>query len=152
VFREERYAVSALLGAPSVRRLRSMRLLVLYQDLIISGAWWDHVDELSHRVGELLAFNRAAMTPTLRLWALDPNIWIRRTSIIAQLGAKQETDTNLWSDTIEASIGEREFFLRKAIGWALREYARTDPSWVTEFVGAHPGLSPLSRREALKHL
>lgn len=151
-FREERYAASAILGSPQARAVRTMELLPLYRHLISSGAWWDHVDELSHRVGELLVFDHAAMSSTLRGWALDPDMWIRRSSIIAQLGAKQDTDTDLLSYTIEASIGEREFFLRKAIGWALREYARTDPGWVSAFVANHPDLSPLSRREALKHL
>jgi len=129
-----------------------MSLLPLYRKLIVSGAWWDHVDELSHRVGELLVLDRPAMTPTLRAWAVDTDIWLRRSAIIAQLGAKQSTDLDLLTYAIEASIGEREFFLRKAIGWALREYARTDPGWVSVFVAEHPDLSPLSRREALKHL
>lgn len=151
-FREERYAATALLGAPAVRSLRGMSLLPLYRTLIVSGGWWDHVDELSHRVGELLVLDRLAMTPTLRAWAVDTDIWLRRSAIIAQLGAKQSTDLDLLTYAIEASIGEREFFLRKAIGWALREYARTDPGWVREFVAEHPDLSPLSQREALKHL
>ena len=75
-----------------------------------------------------------------------------RLAILAQLRAKGATDTALLADAIRPSIGEPEFFLRKAIGWALREYSRTDPAWVAEFVNAHAGLSDLSRREALRLL
>jgi 3-methyladenine DNA glycosylase AlkD len=75
------------------------------------------------------------------------------TSIIVQNGAKAGTDTALLADAVLGSIDDRGFFLRKGIGWALREYAKTDPAWVRAFVAAHGArLSPLSRREALKHL
>jgi 3-methyladenine DNA glycosylase AlkD len=151
-FREERYAASALLGAPSVRALRSVALLPLYGELVVSGAWWDHTDELAHRVGELLVTDRDEVTTVLRGWTRDDDLWLRRISIIAQLGAKADTDIVLLTYVIETNLGDREFFVRKAIGWALREYARTDPDWVRAFVAAHPALSPLSVREALKHL
>lgn len=80
----------------------------------------------------------------------DP--WLRRTSIICQLHSKGDTDLDLLTDAIEASIDDRDFFLRKGIGWALRQHAGTDPGWVRAFVDGHPGLPPLSRKEALKHL
>ena len=92
------------------------------------------------------------MKAILREWAKDDDIWKRRTAILAQLRAEQGTDTKLLADAIRPSIGHPEFFLRKGIGWALREYSKTDPRWVTTFVNAHPELSTLSRREALKHL
>ncbi len=72
--------------------------------------------------------------------------------ILAQLRSKQATDTKLLADVIEPSVREGEFFLRKSIGWPLREFSKTDPGWVTEFIAAHGGLARLSRREALKHL
>ena len=87
----------------------------------------------------------------LRDWATDDDIWKRRTAILAQLRARRATDRKLPADVIRPSIGESELFLRKGIGWALRDDSKTDPDWVIEFVGAHPGLSSPSRREALKH-
>jgi 3-methyladenine DNA glycosylase AlkD len=150
-FREERYAATALCNTRSARTLRSPELLGLYRDLIVAGAWWDHVDELAHRVGELLSRWPEEIRPVVESWTSSEDIWLRRVSIICQLGAKAETDLDLLTRAIEASTGEREFFLRKAIGWALREYARTDPQWVQRFVADHE-LSALSRREALKHL
>ena len=100
----------------------------------------------------MLAAHPRPMKAVLREWAKDDNIWKRRTAILAQLRAKQTTDTKLLADVIRPSIDSSEFFLRKGIGWALREYSKTDPAWVTEFVGIHTGLSDLSRGEALKHM
>jgi 3-methyladenine DNA glycosylase AlkD len=150
--REERYAATALLDTPTARRLRGLDQLPLLERLITSGAWWDHVDEVSHRVGDLLGLDHQAMSARLREWSRGGDLWLRRSAIIAQLGARTRTDLVLLTDVIEPAIEEREFFLRKAIGWALRDYARTDPDWVTTFVDRRPNLSPLSRREALKHL
>jgi 3-methyladenine DNA glycosylase AlkD len=150
-FREERYAATALCDTRSARALRAPQLLALYRELIVSGAWWDHVDELAHRVGELLSEWPAAVRPQIETWIRAEDHWLRRVSIICQLGFKTATDLDLLADAIEVNAGEPDFFLRKAIGWALREYARTDPDWVRNFVAAHE-LSPLSRREALKHL
>ena len=84
-------------------------------------------------------------------WSHDPDRWLRRTSITCQLDAKERTDLSLLSTTILANADDPDFFLRKGIGWALRQYARVDPDWVRTFVADHD-LSPLSRREAMKHL
>ena len=150
-FREERYAATALLDTSDARAVRAPELLPFYRELIVSGAWWDHVDELAHRVGELRTRWPDTITPQLLEWAVADDIWVRRASIICQLGAARDTDLALLTTAIDANATEREFFLRKAIGWALRDYARTDPGWVRTFVEARE-LSPLSRREALKHL
>jgi 3-methyladenine DNA glycosylase AlkD len=150
-YREERYAATALLGVPAARRLRTTELLPLYHEMITTGAWWDHVDEVAHRIGELLVAHPAQMRPTLSAWARDPDRWLRRTSVICQVGLRGATDAELLSDAIIANLSDRDFFLRKAIGWALRDYARSEPDWVRAFVATHE-LSPLSRREALKHL
>jgi len=150
-FREERYAATALLDTPDARAVSAPELLSFYRELIVSGAWWDHVDELAHRVGELRTRWPDTITPQLLEWAVADDIWVRRASIICQLGAARDTDLALLTTAIDANATEREFFLRKAIGWALRDYARTDPGWVRTFVEARE-LSPLSRREALKHL
>ena len=101
----------------------------------------------------MLAAHRAAVEPTVRRWSVDPDRWLRRSSIICQLGARTSTDRALLADVIDANLADREFFVRKAIGWALRQYARTDPDWVRSFVAARrAALSPLSYREAVKHL
>jgi 3-methyladenine DNA glycosylase AlkD len=78
-------------------------------------------------------------------------MWLRRTAILAQVRFRDETDLTLLEDCIAPSIARKEFWLRKAIGWALRSYAYTDMAWVKRYVAAHPELSGLSKREALKH-
>jgi 3-methyladenine DNA glycosylase AlkD len=93
------------------------------------------------------------MAPLMRQWAGEEDLWLRRTAIISQLTFKERTDVGLLGDTIEPNLDDRTFWIRKAIGWALRQYARTDPDWVRETVAAYGDrLSGLSRREALKHL
>ena len=92
-----------------------------------------------------------ATTPVLLAWSTDPSPWLRRLAIIGQLGRRDRVDRELLAAVIEPNVADPDFFVRKAIGWALREVARHDPDWVRAFVEAHE-LSPLSRREALKHL
>lgn len=149
-YREERYAAQALMALKPLRG--RLDLLEVHEEMIRTGAWWDHVDEVAHRLADLLDVHPAELSVELRVWADDEDLWIRRAAIIAQLGRRDRVDRALLTDAIEANIADPEFFLRKAIGWALRDCARTDPDWVRAFVDAHPGLSPLSRREALKHL
>jgi 3-methyladenine DNA glycosylase AlkD len=152
-FREERYVAISLAGHPPYARWRTPDVLPVYDELIVTGAWWDYVDELAVRhVGPLLFAHRAELTPTVHGWATDTDLWRRRTAVICQLKAKADTDLDLLTHSIESTMDEREFFLRKGIGWALREYAKTDPDWVRTFVRTHPNLSPLSVREATKHL
>ncbi|HEU4567576.1 MAG TPA: DNA alkylation repair protein [Marmoricola sp.] len=147
-YREERYAAQDLLGL-RLARGRS-ELLPLHQHLAVTGAWWDHVDEVAVRIGEILdADLRAA--DTVRRWSEDPDRWLRRLAILSQLGRRERTDRALLAAVIEPNVPDREFFIRKAIGWALREVAYVDPDWVRAFVAGHD-LAPLSRREALKHL
>ena len=153
--REQRYAAIGVLRHRSYRAwlLPDDALLGLLRHLVTSGAWWDLVDELSHVVGDLLTSDRPPMTAVLRGWSREPDLWLRRTSIIAQLGARDATDLDLLSFAIEGSIDDPDFFARKAIGWALREYSKTDAAWVRGYVAAQASrLSPLSRREALKWL
>jgi len=151
-FREERYAAIALARLPRHRAHRTPAALPLYEDLIVSGAWWDFVDEIaSHLVGELLAAHPQPLRAALTEWSRDDDLWKRRTAIIAQLGFKTATDAPLLFRWIEPSLGSDEFFLRKAIGWALREYSKSAPDVVRRYVAEHVDvLSPLSRREALK--
>ena len=150
-WREERYAAIDLTGLrPAARQLG---MLPVYEEIIRSGAWWDLVDGVSHRLCVLLQAHRPEMETVLRRWSADGDFWIRRASITAQLGAKSATDPVLLGDVIVANLGDREFFIRKAIGWALRDYSATDPVWVRTFVERHrAGLSPLSIAEALRKL
>lgn len=149
--REERYAAIDLTGLRLAAR--EVMMLPVYEEIIRSGAWWDFVDGVAERLCALLQAHRAMMTEVLRGWSRDDDLWIRRASITAQLKAKAHTDRELLRDVIEANLTDPEFFIRKAIGWALREYGKTDPAWVKDFVQRHAGgLSPLSRREALRNL
>jgi 3-methyladenine DNA glycosylase AlkD len=146
---EERYASQDLLGLPWARG--RLDLLDLHRHQVVTGAWWDHVDETAHRIEDLLVTHPASVDPVLRAWSTDDDRWLRRVSIISQLGRREETDLDLLAAVIEPNLAEQDFFVRKAIGWALRQQARTSPHWVREFVETHE-LSTLSRREALKHL
>jgi 3-methyladenine DNA glycosylase AlkD len=150
-WREERYAAIDLTGLrPAAGELG---MLAVYEEIIRSGAWWDLVDGVAHRLRGLLQAHPEEMTPVLRRWSTDPDLWIRRASITAQLGAKSATDPALLAAVIEANLADPEFFIRKAIGWALRDYAKADPDWVRAFVRRHgERLSPLSRREAVRNL
>lgn len=149
--REYRYAATALTGLRIAEG--SLAPLPLYEEMIVTGAWWDHVDAVAPRLGRLLATHPDRLRPLLLSWSAAPDRWLRRASILAQLGARTRTDLDLLSTVIDASATEDDFFIRKAIGWALRDYARTNPRWVKEFVAARVGvLSALSQREASKHL
>ena len=152
-YREERYAALELIGHSSSRAFESLDALPIYEEMIVSGAWWDFVDSMaSHQIGGLLRQYPREMRPILRGWAKGDDIWKRRAAILAQLGFKKGTDCRLLYDCIRPSLGRPEFFLRKGIGWALREYSKTDAAEVRRYVRQHESqLSPLSIREALKH-
>lgn len=152
-YREERYVAVDLTADRRYLQWQTPERLRLYEELIASGAWWDYVDEIAiRRIGPILRTHPAELTTVVQHWAADRDRWKRRTAVICQVSAKSATDTVLLEQCITANLSDPDFFLRKGIGWALRDYARTDPAWVRTFVGAHPDLSPLSRREALKHL
>lgn len=152
--REERYAAIALTGDKRAKAFQTMASLRMYEEMIVSGAWWDFVDGIaSHRLGALLRHEPKPMKKTMRLWSKCDDLWKRRSSILCQLTFKEETDLVLLHDCIIPSIGAPDFFLRKAIGWSLRQLAWTDPKEVVRFVRAHKDeLSPLSKREALKNV
>jgi 3-methyladenine DNA glycosylase AlkD len=150
-WREERYAAIDLTSLRSVAK--DLEMLPLYEEIIRTGAWWDFVDGVSDRICALLQHHRKTLTPLLKKWATDPDLWIRRAAITSQLRAKSATDKELLSTVLDANLADKEFFIRKAIGWTLREYAKTDPQWVLDYVETRQaGLSQLSLREAMKHL
>ena len=128
--------------------------LPLYRDLIVEGAWWDLVDEVAtHLICDLVVGHPDEVWPTVDSWIDDEDMWLRRTAIICQVGAKENIDAARLFQFCEARAFEKEFFIRKAIGWALRQHARVDPDAVARFVIEHRDqLSGLSYREATKHI
>jgi 3-methyladenine DNA glycosylase AlkD len=150
-YREERYAALSLLQVRAARPWHDPDAVPLLEHLVVVGAWWDLVDEVSGRsVAPLHRRYPDALGPVLRRWSVDQGIWLRRSAILGQLGSGAATDRDLLAECIEPSIGSGEFFVRKAIGWALRDLSRHDTPWVRDFVQARPQLSALSRREALR--
>ncbi|MDX3078634.1 DNA alkylation repair protein [Streptomyces sp. NPDC088354] len=121
--------------------------------LVATESWWDTVDPLAaHVVGPLVAAD-PALVAVMDAWITDDDLWIARTALLHQLTYKGGTDAERLFRYCLLRSGHRDFFVRKAIGWALREYARADPDAVREFVvSAADRLSPLSVREATKHL
>jgi 3-methyladenine DNA glycosylase AlkD len=150
--REEKYL--ALGVAAAHRRFIVPASLPLYQRLIVEGAWWDLVDEVATRLIRTLVVAHAAdVWPSVDSWIESRDMWLRRAAIICQVGAGRDTDAERLFRFSAARAHETEFFVRKAIGWALREYARTDADAVATFVTAHRDeLSGLSYREATKHI
>ncbi|MDR1427559.1 MAG: DNA alkylation repair protein [Bifidobacteriaceae bacterium] len=112
--------------------------------------WWDTVDALQGPVGRWVRGRREYLRPLVE-HLLAGTMWRRRVAITMQLGWREATDQALLTQAIRANLADEEFFIRKAIGWALRDYARTDPDWVREFLDAE-GIEGLARREAAKHL
>jgi 3-methyladenine DNA glycosylase AlkD len=157
-YREEWYAALGVARHRLYREHQDVDTLDLYRHLVVTGAWWDVVDDIaSHLVGAILAADPVRVTPVIREWATDDDLWLRRTAILSQLARKEHTDTDLLrlalTENLEESLHGRAFWTRKAVGWALRQHARTDPDWVRAFVSEHnENLSGLSRREALKHI
>ena len=122
--------------------------LDLCEDLITDKPWWDTTDALASRV---VAFH--ARRPVIERWLTSGNLWLERTAILHQLGYKQATDEAFLFHACLTHAASTEFFHRKAIGWALRQYAKVSPDAVRIFVADHADeLSGVSKREALKHL
>ncbi len=152
-FREERYAAIALASDRRYSGWLTPDILPMLEEMITTGAWWDLVDELAMLVGRLLRSHPEHMRTAVRAWSTDGNLWKRRVSIICQLKLKKDTDLDLLYANIEPNLADRDFFIRKAIGWALRQHAWTDPKEVARYVRENDSrLSGLSRREALKNI
>ena len=152
-FREERYGAIALARQRRFAAYQTIDALPMYEEMIVTGAWWDFVDTIAaHGIGGLLRTYKLPVSRTMLRWSRSPDMWKRRTSILCQLTFKKDTDLKLLYACIEPSLDSPEFFLRKAIGWALRQYAWTNPDEVRRYVQKNvKRLSPLSRREALKN-
>jgi 3-methyladenine DNA glycosylase AlkD len=123
----------------------------LMEYLITTKSWWDTVDGVAGwLVGEILKKYPEQILPLTQRWMDSGNIWLQRTCLLFQLSYKKDTDLDLLFGFIERLSDHKSFWIRKAIGWILREYSKTDPQTVRQYVDAHPGLSGLSKREALK--
>ncbi len=153
-FREERYAALYIAGDKRGTVFQTPAAMKMYEELIVTGAWWDYVDDIaSHRVGPILRDYPGPMRRKMLAWSRSKDLWKRRSAIICQLGFKGDTDLGLLYACIEPALGAREFFLQKAIGWALRQYAWTDDAEINRYVRLNRSrLSALSCREALKNL
>jgi 3-methyladenine DNA glycosylase AlkD len=150
--REEKYLAQGV--AAGLRQFIVPESLPLYRRFIVEGAWWDFVDETAtHMIRELVIDRPEETWPVVDGWVDGDDMWLRRAAIICQVGAKERTDADRLWRYCSARAHEREFFIRKAIGWALRDYARTDAAAVAGFVDRHrDDLSGLSFREATKHI
>lgn len=115
-------------------------------------SWWDTIDVLDRIIGAL-ALSYPEINPTLLAWSRDDDIWLRRIAIDHQLLRKEKTDTVMLEKILVNNLGHAEFFITKAIGWSLRDYAKTDPAWVSGFIARHGHrMAKLSLKEAQKYL
>lgn len=114
--------------------------------------WWDTVDNLRPIYWEYVRHHYEDMPKVWALFANQSDFWLRRVAITLQLSAKNETDRHLLTQAIDADLSTDEFFIQKAIGWALRQYSKTDAAWVKGFIQARPTLSKLAVHEASKYL
>ncbi len=152
-YREERYAALEVSGAKRCMPFRTIDTLPMFEHMVVSGAWWDFVDDIAtHRLRELLERCPGEMAPSMRTWSRDTDMWKRRAAVLCQVGRKEHTDLALLFDCIEPNLSDRDFFIRKGIGWALRDLAWRDLKVVEDYVARNRGrLSALSSREALKN-
>lgn len=150
-YRECHYAACGVLRA-HIQTLNLSHLPVLYA-LVQTHSWWDSVDSLAPNIGRIVRAEQAAGQVMMDALITHDNMWMRRVALIHQLGWRGDTDTARLYRYALALGHEKEFFIRKAIGWALRDYARHDAEGVRAFLQKHRNdLAPLSVREAGKHL
>ena len=158
-YREERHAAITIADARKYATYRTRQAIPMLEEMIVTGAWWDYVDALAtHHLGDVLATELragrgASMRRLLLRWAHGDDMWKRRAAMLCQISFKKNTDVELLYACLEPSLLKKDFFIRKAIGWALRQYAWVQPDEVQRYVDANRArLSPLSVREALKNI
>lgn len=126
--------------------------MIFIEELITTKSWWDSVDIIaSHLVGEICKMYPNLVDEYILKWSTDEDMWLRRTSILYQLKYKENLDTENLEKVIKVNINDKEFFIRKSIGWALREYSKTNKEWVRSFINNNQ-LSNLSIKEGSKYL
>ena len=148
--REFQYAV--------VYYLKTMQKFLKREDisrlkyLIVTKSWWDTVDLLAKVVGSLV-IRIEGYDQIMLEWSKDSNIWLRRVAMLHQLSFKEKVDEGLLEKILLANLGDNEFFINKAVGWALRDYSKFNPEWVTKFIEKNrENMANLSLREASKYL
>ncbi|WP_438319199.1 DNA alkylation repair protein [Sporosarcina sp. FA9] len=147
--REYQYAAFALLD--KMKKYLTIEDLPELRRLIETKSWWDSVDSIAPKfVGDVVKEDPERGEKVMLKWSQSDNMWTNRAAILHQLKFKQAMNTDLLFDIIKQHLESNEFFIQKAIGWVLREYAKSNPNIVYTFVAEHP-LKPLSKREALKH-
>ena len=149
---EREYQYCAMTIAGKVVKRLTVDFLTTIEYMISTKSWWDTVDFIAANLaGPYFKSFPEQLLPTTEKWSQSDNMWFNRSAIIFQLRYKTQTDTDLLTAYILPHIKSKEFFIQKAIGWALREYSKTDASWVKTFISNHE-LKPLSRKEAFKWL
>ncbi|KAA3597963.1 MAG: DNA alkylation repair protein [Calditrichaeota bacterium] len=149
--REEMYF--ALDVAESNKKFITLEAFPFFEKLVFTATNWDTLDWICSKLISPLILKNRNLEKTLEVWSESKNFWVRRASILAHLKHREETNTEFLSKIILKLAHEKEFFIRKAIGWVLREYSYSDSNWVIEFVKTHEEiLSGLSKREALKRI
>ena len=122
------------------------------KELVLTKSWWDTVDILDKVIGSII-YNNKNLHPIILEWSKDDNIWLRRVAIDHQLLRKENTDEQLLEKILINNLNHKEFFVNKAISWALRDYSKTNPQWVRNFIKVHKeNMTSLSIREASKYL
>ena len=149
-FREMQYA--ALDYLETRKNLLCPGDLPQLKKLAQTKSWWDTIDFLDRLAGGIIA-GFPETRPVILQWSRDEDIWLRRLAIDHQLLRKDQTDQHLLEQILVNNLNQTEFFINKAIGWALRDYSKTNPGWVKNFIRQHHGkMAPLSIREASKYL
>lgn len=138
--------------------LLALKQYVNYEDIdkiknyVITKPWWDTIDYLCKVIGAV-ELRDTKVKELMEVWSAHDNIWIKRTAIQHQLGLKERTDSILLAKIVLNSLGSDEFFVNKAIDWALREYSKIEPKWVQDFIDKYKDkMSPLTIKEASKYI
>lgn len=149
---EREYQYFAVELIASTKKQWDEKIISLIEYCITHKSWWETVDHCATDLtGPYFKLFPHQIKPITGKWNTAADFWLQRSSIMFQKFYKKETDTKLLAQYIKQLAGSKEFFVQKAIGWALREYSKTDPVWVKNFVKLNE-LSPLSKREALKRI
>lgn len=120
--------------------------------LIVTKSWWDTVDLLAKVIGSLV-IRIEGYDQIMLEWSKDSNIWLKRVAILYQLSLKDKVDKQVLDRILENNLGDNEFFINKAVGWALRDYSKYNPEWVREFIKKNKdNMANLSIREASKYI
>ncbi len=149
-YREFQYAAVGYLNFK--KEYLNISHIEILKKYILTKSWWDTIDGLDRIVGSI-ALKDEKVNEILLDWSLDENIWLRRIAIDHQLLRKEKTNTKLLEKIIVNNLNQKEFFINKAIGWSLRDYSKTNPKWVKEFIKKHKdSMSNLSIKEASKYI